>query len=126
MKKYKIKFVIWLVVALFAVTACGKREQSDDESSSGQETEARISEEEKTQLLRRIDYALLGQGPYTERALRSYLIADADDDGVESYLSIAEEKQTAKLYLHLISERMVLHLGFAMQTVVQQEDRNSR
>lgn len=83
MKKYKIKFVIWLVVALFAVTACGKREQSDDQSSSGQETEARISEEEKTQLLRRIDYALLGQGPYTERALRSYLIADADDDGVE-------------------------------------------
>ena len=83
MKKQKIKFAIWFVVVLLAATACGKQEESSNDSPSSQETEMRISEEEKERLLCRIDYALLGHGPYAERALRGYLIADADSDGVE-------------------------------------------
>ena len=83
MKKQKIKFAIWFVVVLLAATACGKQEESSNDSPSSQETEVRISEEEKERLLHRIDYALLGHGPYAERALRGYLVADADNDGVE-------------------------------------------
>ena len=92
MKKRKIEFAICFMAMLLAVTACGKQEQANNESSGDQEiqeteetqeTEVGVSEEEKERLLHRIDYALLGHGPYAERALRGYLIADADNDGVE-------------------------------------------
>lgn len=83
MKEQKIIVAALLLTIILSVTACAEREQQNDESNTAQEVEQTISEEEQKRLLHRIDYALLGHGPYAERALRGYLIADADNDGVE-------------------------------------------
>ena len=83
MKRRKIIVATLLLAMALSTAACTVKEQQNDESDVSQEVEQMISEEEKKRLLHRIDYALLGHGPYAERALRGYLIADADNDGVE-------------------------------------------
>ena len=54
-----------------------------------------LPQEEQDRLLRRIDYALLGQGPYAQRALEGFWIGDADGDGTEE-LFVQCDSQTGR------------------------------
>ena len=83
MKRHKMIVATLLLTVVLSAAACAAKEQQNDGADADQEAEQMISEEEQKRLLRRIDYALLGHGPYAGRALRGYLIADADNDGVE-------------------------------------------
>ena len=104
MEMRRILFVIGTIWILFALVACevdeqGKNSSEESKMSEGEgnyEEEEEISEEEKDRLLRRIDYALLGQGPYARRALKEYLICDADGDDVEELFVICGEKSSNK------------------------------
>lgn len=75
------------LAALLPLSACAASPNSDVALSPSPEpcAHAELTETDRDRLLRRIDYALLGQLASVADTLQNYAVLDADNDGVEEF-----------------------------------------